>query len=851
MKKFIFTLAIGLTTLFGICGEVVGKRFSTAGFYTLNDTPRSVYSMNPSWLMSVGKVSEVDGKSAHSKDFNDSDWIAVNLPNGIEIVPLSASGGKNYQGEVWYRKHFILQPEVAGKRLVLYFEAVMGKSKIWMNGELLKEHFGGYTPIVIDITNHVKTGEDNVIAVLSDNSNDPIYPPGKPQDVLDFCYFGGIYRDVYLIETDKNNYITDANEVDIVAGGGVFAEVSKATKSEAVVSVKTDFVGQGRIEYTLRDSNGNVVYKGTKGDFVVKNPKLWTPDSPNLYDLEVRLIGSRGKVLDGLSKRIGLRTLEFTYKDGFILNGEAFPRKLIGANRHQDFAVVGNALSNSLHYRDAAKLKSAGMDIIRNAHYPQDPAFMDACDELGLFVIVNTPGWQFWNNEPIFEQRVYSDIRTMLRRDRNHPSVIMWEPILNETWYPEAFAKNVHDIVKQEIPLKGNNYTAADMEARGGHYFDIIFTHPSGEVGTEGPKELDTTKVYFTREWGDNVDDWNSHNSPSRVDRVWGEQAQLIQAIHYAKPNYKHTSYDVLQNTPNFHIGGTLWHSFDHQRGYHPDTFYGGVMTAFRRPKTSYYMFQGQSKEVQPMVYIANEMTPFSNNDVVVFSNCDSVRMRTFVGDSIRTKKCTDRWVVFENAWDFMTDKALSRGGKQKQAYILVEGLDANGNVVATHTRSMSRRPAKLHIEVDTMNLAMVANGGDLVVVTAQMVDEWGQIKRLNNEEIKFTIEGEGRLIGSPETLTNPVAVEWGEASILVQSTTTPGKVKITAEPLFKGGNTPIGCTVEFYTVPENGKMIYDNKLQKNITSNFSIVKQVEVDAKAAKERLKEVEKQQSDFGEK
>ena len=114
--------------------------------------------------------------------------------------------------------------------------------------------------------------------------------------------------------------------------------------------------------------------------------------------------------------------------------------------------MIGNALPNSLHWRDAKKLRDAGLRVIRNAHYPQDPAFMDACDELGLFVIVNTPGWQFWNDDPIFGQRVYDDIRNMVRRDRNHASVWLWEPILNETWYPEDFARNVADILKEEYP---------------------------------------------------------------------------------------------------------------------------------------------------------------------------------------------------------------------------------------------------------------------------------------------------------------------------------------------------------------------------------------------------------------
>lgn len=850
MKKLLLIALLVSSVLVGFAVQESGvaKRFSTAGFFQLNDTPRQVYSMNPSWLLHVGTLDD----NATKVEFDDSKWQAINLPNGVEILTNSASGGKNYRGHVWYRKHFVADKELDQNRILLHFEAIMGKSKVWLNGELVKEHFGGFTPIVIDVTGKLKCGQPNVIVVWADNSDDPIYPPGKPQGVLDFCYFGGIYRDCYIVATDKNTYITDANEVDKVSGGGVLVHYEGVTENQATVCVKTDYVGKANVQYTLKDSNNEIVYKGDKGEFSVKHPKLWSPQEPNLYQLEVRLIGAKNRVLDGYMIRLGLKSVEFTNKDGLILNGKPYPRKLIGANRHQDFAVVGNALSNSLHYRDAAKLKEAGMEIIRNAHYPQDPAFMDACNELGLFVIVNTPGWQFWNEDPIFEQRVYSDIRTMIRRDRNHPSVLMWEPILNETWYPEDFAKNVHEIVKNEMPFKGANYTAADMEARGAKYFDVIFTHPATGEEVYGPLgALDSTKVYFTREWGDNVDDWNSHNSPSRVMRAWGEKPMLVQAFHYANPPYKHTNYDILQNTPNYHMGGTLWHSFDHQRGYHPDPFYGGIMDAFRRPKTSYYMFQGQAKHIEPMVYIAHEMTPFSAKDVVVFSNCDAVRLRTFVGDSVRTKKCDARWVVFENAWDFMKDKEMSRDKKQSQAYFLVEGLDKEGNVVACQKKSMARRPAKLHLEVDTMNLKMVANGGDLVVVTAQVVDEWGSVKRLNGERVIFSIEGEGKLVGAPDTFTNPVLVEWGEASILVQSTTNVGKIKINAQ-IYKGGeNSPLDGQIEFETVKPTENMIYDKALQENVVSNSTVKKLIETDAQKTRELLKEVEKQQSDFGEK
>ena len=577
-------------------------RFSTAGFYQLPETGRSAYSMNPAWRFLRGKM-----PGAQSVDFEDKDWKLVSLPHGLELLPYEASGCINYQGEAWYRKHFTPQEEWKGKQLFLHFEAIMGKSKVWVNGQLVKEHFGGFLPVIADITSYLRYGQDNVIAVWTDNSDDPSYPPGKAQDMLDFAYLGGIYRDCWLVAHNRV-YITDPNYEEEVAGGGLFVSFGNISDVKALVRLDAHLrnassaMFTGKLIYRLCDKDGKLVAMTEKNvklrsgkaqqlsaEMKVQQPHLWEPDSPYLYDLFVYVKDRNGDTVDGYRRRIGIRSIEFKGKDGFWLNGKPYPFPLIGDNRHQDFAVIGNALPNSLHWRDAKKLRDAGLRVIRNAHYPQDPAFMDACDELGLFVIVNTPGWQFWNEEPVFARRVYSDIRNMVRRDRNHPSVWIWEPILNETWYPEDFACNVVNILKEEYPYP-YCYAGCDVTAKGHEYFPVHFTHPlNGAGGAFNTDTMDPKISYFTREWGDNVDDWNSHNSPSRVYRGWGEVPMLIQAQGYAKPSYQYTCYDALYRTSRQHVGGCLWHSFDHQRGYHPDPFYGGIMDAFRQPKYSYY----------------------------------------------------------------------------------------------------------------------------------------------------------------------------------------------------------------------------------------------------------------------
>ena len=861
--------------------------FSTAGFFRLDNSGREVYSMNPAWRFHKGAV-----EGAETKEFNDKDWTVVSLPDGIEYLPTEARGCINYQGEVWYRKHFTPDAALKGKKLFLHFEAIMGKSKVFVNGKLLTEHFGGYLPVIADVTDVLDWNGDNVIAVWADNSDDPSYPPGKAQDVLDYTYFGGIYRDCWLI-AHNNVFITDPNYENEVAGGGLFVAFGKVSDALAEVQLKihvrnaTKNPFSGRVEYMLLQPDGTEVARlsdkiqvkvgraTTVSDRMpVKQPMLWTPSTPTLYNLLVRVLDKEGNVIDGYRRRIGIRSIEFKGKDGFYLNGRPYGKPLIGANRHQDFAVVGNAVANSIHWRDAKKLKDVGMEIIRNAHCPQDPAFMDACDELGLFVIVNTPGWQFWNDAPEFAQRVYSDIRNVVRRDRNHPSVWLWEPILNETWYPADFAKNTRDIVDAEYPYP-YCYSGSDSEARGHENFPVYFAHPANMQ--DASKEIDPTKTYFTREWGDNVDDWSSHNSPSRVARNWGEQPMRVQAQHYACPYYPVTSYDVLYKQSPQHVGGCLWHSFDHQRGYHPDPFYGGLMDVFRQPKYSYYMFMAQRPAVKndrnagsgPMVYIAHEMTPFSGKDVTVYSNCDEVRLTFNKGGKTYTyKKDKNRpgmpspVITFPDVYDFMVDKAFSRTQKQDDVYLLAEGL-IDGKVVATHKVVPARRPEKILLWMDNEGTDLKADGSDFVTVVAAVADKNGNIKRLNNYNIRFSIEGEGRLLGGPGVLANPVPVKWGTAPVLVQSTLKPGKIRITASVLFEGSQMPISGELEFESKPSVFPLVYDAadaariplgsaSAGQNTASKTDAEREVERLRKELNTlKLKEVERQQSEFGEK
>lgn len=841
---------------------------SVAGFIPLSGSGRDIYNFNPGWRYYKG-----DMERAETVELDDSDWEVVATPHPVELMPAEASGCRNYQGPVWYRKWFVIPAATRGKQVFIHFEAVMGKQKVYLNGHLVKEHLGGYLPFNIDLTaNGIQAGDSCLIAVMADNSDDKSYPPGKRQYTLDFSYHGGIYRDVWMIAKSDVS-ITDAVDAGKVAGGGVFIHYGRISEKKADILIDTEVRNNGKrqrkveVESSLVDATGTLIKrvvamvhldagqsKTVNQKIEVRQPHLWSPDSPYLYRVESRV--KEGKnTLDGGITRAGIRKAEFKGKEGFWLNGKPFGQ-LIGANRHQDFAYVGNALPNSGQWRDAKKLRDAGCRIIRVAHYPQDPSFMDACDELGMFVIVATPGWQYWNKEPEFARLVHENTRQMIRRDRNHACVLMWEPILNETRYPLDFALEALRITKEEYPYPGRPVAAADVHSAGvEENYDVVYGWPGDDEKTDSPEQC-----IFTREYGENVDDWYAHNNNNRASRSWGERPLLVQALSLAK------SYDEMYRTTGKFIGGAQWHPFDHQRGYHPDSYWGGIFDAFRQPKYAYHMYRSQTApdlnhplaECGPVVYIAHEMSQFSDADVVVFSNCDSVRLSVYDGTKSWTLPVIhakghmpNAPVVFKNVWNFWEARDYSYVQKKWQKVnILAEGI-INGKVVCAQKKMPSRRSTKLRLRIDSQGVPLVADGSDFVVVITEVTDDNGNVRRLAKENIVFTIEGEGEIIGDRSINANPRTVEFGTAPVLVRSTSKAGKIRIKAHVQFEGTHAPTPAEIEFESVdPELPSCYIEQRMvPKSNVNPVNNTRKTVLTEEEKRHLLMEVEKQQTEFG--
>ena len=842
----------------------IGAQTSVAGLFPLENSGRLVWNFNAGWRFYLGDVA-----GAEAKDFNDQSWEVVSTPHTVQLMPAEASGCRNYQGIAWYRKHFRLPKECEGRDITLHFEAIMGKQTIYVNGQKIKDHEGGYLPVTIPLS--VSTvGDDFVVAIKADNSDDKTYPPGKKQAQLDFAYHGGIYRDVWLIAKNKVA-ITDALEENKVAGGGIFVHYANISEKSAEVFVNTEVRNSDTKPRTITVENVLSVAvsqqqtklkllpgetKTVTQRFLVKNPKLWSPETPYLYKVATRI--KEGKTgLDGGITRIGIRSFEFVRTDdaqgrmpGFYLNGKKY-HQLVGANRHQDFAYVGNALPNSQQWRDAKRLRDAGFTIIRTAHYPQDPSFMDACDELGLFIIVATPGWQYWNKDKGWDEKVHENTRNIIRRDRNHPCVLMWEPILNETRYPEEFALQALQITKDEYPYPYRPVAAADVHSAGvKDHYDVVYGWPGDDFKDDKPKQC-----IFTREFGELVDDWYAHNNLNRASRSWGERPMLTQAMSL----YRSTQ-ELFHTTGQF-IGGCQWHPFDHQRGYHPDPYWGGIYDAFRQKKTSFDMFGAvlsssvatESRQTaKPIVAIAHEMTQFSEKDVTIFSNCDSVRLTMYGGEHCWVQPVEKGLVVFKDAWDFFEARNYSYTQRNWQNVKMVAEGIIDGKVVCQEEKMPSRRSTKLCLYVDEMGKKLVADGSDFVVVVCEVTDDLGHVRRLAKENIRFTIEGEGEIIGDASINANPRAVEWGSAPVLVRSTRQAGKIKIRAEVQFPGIHAPTPAELEIESVSYDMPMCLASDAgtasRTSTTSKTSNSGPTLSDAEKNK-LLQEVEAQQADFG--
>ncbi|MBN1760894.1 MAG: DUF4982 domain-containing protein [Chitinispirillaceae bacterium] len=738
--------------------------------FTLAAGQRNRFSR--SWKFYLG-----DANGAQATTFNDGSWETVHLPHTIK-EELNYRTSNIYMGVCWYRKHFTLPAELEGKIIYIEFGAAMQKAEVWINGTSVTTHLGGYTPFVIDISDKVTIDGENVIAVRLDNNPSTAFPPGKTEP--DFLYFGGLYRDVYL-HIMGGLHISHPLLADIPAGGGVFVTYPSATSGN--VQVKTHVINETgaaqscKVTTVIIDANGQTVATNTTTavninagganaftqQITVSSPKLWSPDAPNLYTLHSEVFGSGDAPLDTMSTTIGIRSIAFSKSGGLQINGKRY--KLQGCNRHMSYPYIGNAVPQSGQVRDARIMKEFGYDFVRMSHYYQPEEFVTACDRFGVASMACIPGWQYFNEEQIFRDASVKVLREMIRLYRNHPSVIVYEAMHNESYPTVAFLEAAQAAAHEEYP--GNQMFTCGEDDR--NVLDIYMSSAQHSV-----RDYNGSKACIISEYGD----WEhgciwSDGAPisgceHRIERSDGEAVMLKVANNRAN--------DLSMNRGvSWYAADGVWTIFDYQTWSLGPYTGSGDMDIFRIPKYSAFMYQSQRNpglsysglSSGPMVYIASQWTNSSATTVTVYSNCEQVRL-SLNGTAVATASPKIGTNLDHPPFSF-TVPAFQSGN------LKAEGL-IGGNVAAQHTVFTPGSAAAISLTIDTAGQQFIADGSDIAIVYASIVDDNKQVIYSATSPVTFAVTGPAKLVG-----TNPAPAVAGIATILLRADMSSGQISVNA----------------------------------------------------------------------
>ena len=361
----------------------------------------------------------------------DESWESVNLPHTFNI---DAYQQRNYyQGKGFYRRTLVLPEIVAERRYYMKIDAASKAANIRVNGKEVGSHVGGYTACIVDITEYIR--KENLIEITVDNGRKDITPISA-----DFTFWGGIYRDVWLISTPKQHF-----NMSNMGSDGIFISTPVVNEKRGVLKVKCEVTNdshessilevrsaiyspQGKLLQTIKQkqklkSGETYIFENTSG--AIESPDLWSPETPSLYLVKTTLVDPKsGKLLDEKNHKVGFRWFTFDGSKGFFLNGKSY--KLRGLNRHQDQAPAGVALDDEAHRRDIFLMKELGCNFIRISHFPQDDAILEMCDELGFLAPEEIPIIKIVQNTPGYDDNCEYNLREMIRQHYNHSSVITW-----------------------------------------------------------------------------------------------------------------------------------------------------------------------------------------------------------------------------------------------------------------------------------------------------------------------------------------------------------------------------------------------------------------------------------------
>jgi beta-galactosidase len=568
---------------------------------------RQSLNFNREWTFQLGDV-----PGAEAVTFNDAKWSAANLPHSFSL-PYFAANDKFYVGYGWYRKHFDVPANWSGKRISLEFDGVFQVAEVFVNGTRVGEHRGGYTGFTVDLSDAVKSG-DNVVAVRVNNLWNARLAPRAGEHV----FSGGIYRNVRLVVTAPVHVAWYGTSVttpqvskesatvnvrtEVVNASGAFKAVTLKT---SVVDAKGKTVAQMESKQTLAAGATNVFDQTSP---LIANPKLWSPEQPNLYSVKTVVLEGR-KAVDDYTSPLGFRWFKFTADQGFFLNGAH--RYFKGANVHQDHAGWGDAVVDSGFFRDVQMVKDAGMDFIRGSHYPHAPAFSRACDELGMLFWSENAFWGtggfkgdgYWNcsaypvnpaDEAGFEASVKQQLREMIRIHRNHPSIIVWsmsnEPFFSDNAVMPKVRRFLSELVAYTHELDPTRPAAVGGCQRGeiDKLGDIAGYNGDGARLSE---YVNSGVASVVSEYGSTMAD-----RPGKYEPGWGDLLGTPGADKNVIGSWR---------LP-WRSGEAIWCAFDH--GSIAGRRFGGMgfVDYFRLPKRQWYWYRNEYAKVPPPAWPGN-----------------------------------------------------------------------------------------------------------------------------------------------------------------------------------------------------------------------------------------------------
>jgi len=750
------------------------------------------YPLNSGWLF--GGVYQAGTEAAQ---FDDSGFASVTIPHNA-----AGLSWRNWRPPAWeqvwiYRRHFTgaslltnSEGHPANNRVFVDFDGVMVNASVVCNGQVVGQHQGGYLPFSVELTGQLSKG-DNVLSVIVDSrclAVPPIVTPYQPSSI-DYLQPGGIYRDV-TVRVVPEVYVADlfalpqdvlshsptvSVECAIDSGTAITSDSADTTLLVELISPSGATVASRSVALTINQQGlitANVTLAG------LGSVSLWSVASPTLYTVQATL-NVPGIGVSTLTRQIGFREASFQ-PDGFYLNGQRL--QLFGLDRHQLFPYTGMAMPARVQRRDAQILKNEfNCNMVRCSHYPQSPAFLDACDQLGLLVWEEAPGWDHVSSSPQWQAQVVQNVTDMVTRDRSRPSVVIWGTRLNETGDYPSLWPTTRAAARQLDPSRPSA-GAMDRHSTDGWDEDVFafndYTVSDGNAALLPP--LPGVPYLVTESVG------IMENEPPHF--TWTDPPAVL-----ARQAALHAQAQNAASSDINYAGLLAWACFDYSSMHDGTPWsvkWAGVADGFRVPKPGAAMYQTQlSPQSRPVIVPAFFWEPGgaqpAGQPLLIASNCDQLEI--FVGGvHTLTALPADDNPLYRNL--AYPPFILSLPHLSAPADLRVQGYVNGQSVVELN---MSADPARDYLNIESDDSLILADGSDMTRMVFRAVDAYGNQRRYGEGEVTLALSGPGELVGD-----NPFAFgEYGGlGAVWVRSMAgRPGTISVTAvHPALGAASTQI-----------------------------------------------------------